>query len=181
MPPGPAGQAMDETGRETCKLLGAAASDARPSNVTPLRPQLPSRPRRSRPGRFVVPGLGGLPRGHLAAILLVSLLLVTPGCSGGDAPDASVASTTHSAGKSIRIVFRLPGDDIGSKDDRLALEDIGNAFMRHGVADVVRTEFGMGRMDITIRTRVELSDDSIGRTILEEYPEAKYWIEVPKE
>jgi hypothetical protein len=106
---------------------------------------------------------------------LAGILLMTLGCSDDRiASDARDAFVKYSAGRSIRIVFNLPGDDIGSKEDREILGKIGGAFTRDEIADIVRTEFGMGRMEIIVRARTELSSDSIDRIILAEYPKAKY-------
>jgi len=113
--------------------------------------------------------------------LLAGILLVTLGCSDRKASDAGGAFAKYSAGRSIRIVFHLPGDDIGSKEDRVILGRISDAFTKDGIADIVRTEFGMGRMEVILRARTELSSDSIGRIILAEYPKAKYRIEELKE
>jgi hypothetical protein len=114
-------------------------------------------------------------------VLLASILLVTLGCSDRKASDARDALAKYSAGRSIRIVFHLRGDDIGSKENRVILGRISDAFTKDGVADIVRTEFGMGRMEVIIRARTELSSDSIDRIILAEYPKAKYWKEELKE
>ena len=113
--------------------------------------------------------------------LLASILLVILGCSDREVSDAQDAFVKYSAGRSIRIVFHLYGDDIGSKEDRVILGRISDAFTKDGIADIVRTEFGMGRMEIIIRARTELSSDSVDRIILEEYPKAKYWKEELKE
>jgi hypothetical protein len=113
--------------------------------------------------------------------LLASMLLVTLGCSERRASDARGAVAKYSAGRSIRIVFHLPGDDIGSAEDRVILGKISDAFTKGGIADIVRTEFGMDRMEVVIRARTELSSDSIDRIILAEYPKAKYWKEELKE
>ncbi len=113
--------------------------------------------------------------------LLAGILLVTLGCSDRKASDAGDAFAKYSAGRSIRIVFHLPGDDIGSKEDRVILGRISDAFTKDGIADIVRTEFGMGRMEVILRARTELSSDSIDRIILAEYPKAKYRIEELKE
>ncbi len=117
----------------------------------------------------------------LCGALLAGMLLVTQGCSDRNASDGRGAFTKYSAGRSIRIVFHLPGDDIGSTEDRAMLDKISDAFTRSGIADMVRTEFGMGRMEVVIRSRAELSSDSIDRIILTEYPKAKYWKEELKE
>ena len=114
-------------------------------------------------------------------VLLASILLVTLCCSDRKEANAQDALVKYSAGRSIRIVFHLYGDDIGTKEDRAILGRISDAFTKDGIADIVRTEFGMGRMAIIIRVRTELSSDSIDRIILAEYPKAKYWKEELKE
>lgn len=114
-------------------------------------------------------------------VLLAGILLMTLGCSDRKASDARDAFAKYSAGQSIRIVFLLPGDDIGSKEDRVILRKIRDAFTKDGNADIVRTEFGMGRMEIIIRAKTELSSDSIDRIILAEYPKAEYRKEELKE
>jgi hypothetical protein len=113
--------------------------------------------------------------------LLASILLATLDCSDRKASDARDAFAKYSAGRTIRIVFHLHGDDIGSKEDRVILGRISDAFTRDGIADIVGTEFGMGKMEVIIRARTELSSDSIDRIILAEYPKAKYWKEELKE
>ncbi len=80
--------------------------------------------------------------------LLASMLLVTLGCSDRKASDARDPFPKYSAGRSIRIVFQLPGDDIGSTEDRVILRKISDTFIKDGIADIVRTEFGMGRMEL---------------------------------
>src|SRR5512136_2466698 len=87
--------------------------------------------------------------------LLASILLVTLDCSDRKASDARDDFAKYSAGRSIRIVFHLHGDDIGSKEDRVILGRISDAFTRDGIADIVGTEFGMGRMEVIIRARTE--------------------------
>ena len=112
---------------------------------------------------------------------LASILLMVPGCSDKRASDARDASAKYSAGQTIRIVFHLPGDDIGSAEDRAILGRISDAFTKGGIADIVRTEFAIGRMEIIIRAKAELAGDVIDRIILAEYPRAKYWKEGLKE
>ena len=113
--------------------------------------------------------------------LLAILLLMTMSCSDRKASDAKDASTKYPAGQSVSIVFYLPGDDIGSKEDRILLGRISDAFTKDGIADIVSTEFGMGRMEVIISLRAELSSDSIDRIILAEYPKATYRKEELKE
>jgi len=83
--------------------------------------------------------------------------------------------------KTIRIVFSLPGDDIGSPEYRDILDKIMDSIIRTEAGAIIRSGFGMGTMDIVIRTSIEQPTEKLSRIVLSQFPKAKYRIEELKE
>ncbi len=78
-------------------------------------------------------------------------------------------------------MFSLPGDDIGSPEYRDISDKIKDSIIRSGAGVIVRSGFGMGTMDIVIRTSIEKPIEKLRRIILNEFPKARYRIEELKE
>ena len=77
----------------------------------------------------------------------------------------------------VRIVFSLPGDDIGSPEGAAVLERVGQAVTAAGVGEILGSGFGMGSMELVVRPRAADSRAALERIVREEYPGARYRIE----
>jgi len=107
--------------------------------------------------------------------LLASLLMF--GCSEKPRVNDNKGSLEPSHNKVIRIVFDLPGDDIGSQEYQTILNALRDAIFRNKAGDIINSGFGMGNMEIVVAID---SDESIGvirKTVGDVYPKAKYRIE----
>lgn len=79
--------------------------------------------------------------------------------------------------RTVRIVFDLPGDDIGSPEARALLEKARAALAAGGVSDIVRSGFGMGTLEIVVRVAAERPAEYCRGVIIRELPEAKFRVE----
>ena len=115
--------------------------------------------------------------GMLIVCILISLLA----CTENKPPESSKTTEERSGVKTFRIVFRLPGDDIGSPESREIMEKIMDTIVRSEAGRIVRFGYGMGTMDIVIRTSTEQPREKLNRIVLSQFPKAKYRIEELKE
>lgn len=113
--------------------------------------------------------------------LIACILLSIIACTENKSSEFSKKIGERSGVKTIRIVFSLPGDDIGSPEYRDILDKIRDSIIRSEAGVIVRTGFGMGTMDIVIRTSVEQPTKELRRIIFSQFPKAKYRIEELKE
>ena len=81
------------------------------------------------------------------------------------------------SGATVRVVFSLSGDDIGSPESSAVLQRLGAAVAARGSGEVAGSGFGMGRMELVVRLRGEGSRAALEAIIREEYPAARYRVE----
>ena len=110
-------------------------------------------------------------------VLIVSILISLTACTENKPPESSKTIEERSGVKTFRIVFRLPGDDIGSPESREIMEKIIDTIIRREAGGIVRFGYGMGTMDIVIRTSVEQPREKLNRIVLSQFPKARYRIE----
>ena len=90
----------------------------------------------------------------------VVLMVFALGCAEDRPPDM----TNHADRRTLRIVFKWPGDDMAG---RKALEDrdrIARRIVQAGIGKLIRSGTGMGWMDIL----VEVDDRESARTEIEQ-------------
>jgi hypothetical protein len=92
--------------------------------------------------------------------------------------DRSKEGTQPSRPAIIRIVFDLPGDDIGSPEDRAILDALRDAVVDSRAGDIVSSGFGMGTMEMVVAIDRDESIAVIRRIVGDVYPKAKYRIVV---
>ena len=93
--------------------------------------------------------------------------------------DVKRESTESSEGKTVRIVFRLPGDDFGSPYHQEILHKIITSIRSKELGEILNSGFGMGTMEIAIKAGGDDSIRTIQRIIHDNYPEANYIIAKP--
>ena len=76
----------------------------------------------------------------------------------------------------IRVVFDLPGDDIGSQEDQAMLSALKDAVVGSKAGDIVSSGFGMGTMEIVVAIDSDESIEVVRKIVGDVYPEAKYRI-----
>jgi hypothetical protein len=121
-------------------------------------------------------------------MLIACILLMVTACSennsqerGNKIGEPGKKIEQRSGAKTIRIVFRLGGDDIGSPEHRDIMEKIKNSIVSSGAGAVVRSGYGMGTMEIVIRTSIEQPKEELSLIVLSQFPKANYRIEELKE
>ena len=115
------------------------------------------------------------------SMLITCILLIITACTENKSPESDKKIEERSGVKTIRIVFSLPGDDIGSPEYRDILDKIIDSIITSEAGVIVRSGFGMGTMDIVIRTSIEQPREKLNRIVLSQFPKAKYRIEELKE
>ena len=110
-------------------------------------------------------------------MLILSILISLTACTESKPPESSKTIGERSGVKTFRIVFRLPGDDIGSPESREIMEKIIDTIIRSEAGEIVRFGYGMGTMDIVIRTSIEQPREKLNRIILSQFPKARFRIE----
>jgi len=99
-------------------------------------------------------------------------------CACSEQRSAPQAGPQGTGGEgTVRIVFSLPGDDIGSPESAAVLERVGHAVTAAGVGEVLGSGFGMGSMELVVRPRAADSRAALERVIREKFPAARYRIE----
>ena len=100
-------------------------------------------------------------------------LLFLASC-GKDLPETEEG---RSAAGEVTIVLTLPGDDFPEEED-LALRDaVAAAISEGGYGEILRTEGGMGFMEIGVRLAEGTDVAPIKRILLEKDPGMRYRIE----
>jgi hypothetical protein len=107
--------------------------------------------------------------------LLAGLLMF--GCSEKPPVTDNKGSLEPSHNKVVRIVFDLPGDDIGSQEYQAILNALRDAIFRNKAGDIINSGFGMGTMEIVVAIASEESAGVLRRIVGDVYPKAKYRIE----
>ena len=115
-----------------------------------------------------------MPRTSKPALAL--LLLLCCACSG-PRTDPEAARGEAAGGGVVRVVFSLPGDDIGSPESAALLERVTAAILERGVGEVLGSGFGMGSMELVVRLRGESARAALAEAVRQAYPTAKFRIE----
>jgi len=115
------------------------------------------------------------------SMLIACILLSITACTENKSSEFNKKIEGRMGVKTIRIVFSLPGDDIGSPEYRDILDKIMDSIIRTEAGAIIRSGFGMGTMDIVIRTSIEQPTEKLSRIVLSQFPKAKYRIEELKE
>lgn len=111
-----------------------------------------------------------------AVIAFLAGLLIS-GCSGKPSVnERSDDSAEPSRPKVVRIVFDLPGDDIGSQEDQAILDALREALVEARAGEIVSSGFGMGTMELVVAIDSDESLEVIRRIVGEVSPGAKYRI-----
>ena len=111
--------------------------------------------------------------------ILLSFVIIFCSCSEKGAGDEKKDAINSSGVKTIRIVFNLPGDDIGAPEYRDILNKIITSIRSEEAGEIVSYGFGMGNMEMTIKVKGEDSLESIKRIIIVDFPKADYRISKP--
>ena len=112
-------------------------------------------------------------------IIFVFLIFISYSCSENVSVDEKKESIETAGEKIIRIVFNLPGDDIGSPENRDMLHKIITSIKSAEAGEILSSGFGMGNMEINIKVEGEESINKIKKIIIDNYPDANYRITLP--
>lgn len=116
-----------------------------------------------------------VPNLWLVLALLAGLLAL--GCAEKPAVSEGDKTRTETPRREvIRIVFDLPGDDIGSPEARAMLDALRDAVNDSRAGDIVSSGFGMGTMEIVVALDSDQSIEAIRKIVGDLYPKAKYRI-----
>ncbi len=115
------------------------------------------------------------------SMLIAFILLSITACTEKTYSEFNKRVEERSGAKTLRIAFSLPGDDIGSPEYRDVLNKISDSIIRSEAGVIVRSGFGMGTMDIVIRTSIDHPTEKLSRIVLTQFPKARYRIEELKD
>jgi hypothetical protein len=115
------------------------------------------------------------------SMLIACILLSIMACTENKSSEFNKKTEERSGARTIRIVFSLPGDDIGSPEYRDILDKIIDSIIESEAGVIVRSGFGMGTMDVVIRTSIQQPTEKLSRIVLSQFPKAKYRIEELKD
>ena len=115
----------------------------------------------------------------LIGIIFVFLIFISYSCSENVSVDEKKESIETAGEKIIRIVFNLPGDDIGSPENQAILHKIITSIKSAEAGEILSSGFGMGNMEINIKVEGEESINKIKKIIIDNYPDANYRITLP--
>lgn len=108
--------------------------------------------------------------------MLSLTLLAAPACSKPREAETGAGRAAPAAGDTVRVVFALPGDDIGSPETAALLERIKAAIVARGAGDVVGAGYGMGTMELVVRLRGP-GLSALEQAVRAEYPAARYRVD----
>ena len=86
-------------------------------------------------------------------------------------------STGDLSNKTVRVVFDVPGDDIGGQESKELLGTIKDEITRKNIAEITSSGFGMGSMEVILKYHGTGSIADLRGTIQGVYPKARYRIE----
>jgi hypothetical protein len=109
-------------------------------------------------------------------IVLMGILL-SHGCSEKVSVGEGTESRNPSQQRVVRIVFQLPGDDIGGLEHRATLEAIKAGIVGAKAGEIVSSGYGMGNMELVVATGDNDSTARLERIVEEIYPKASYRLE----
>jgi hypothetical protein len=110
----------------------------------------------------------------------LALLLVLCCACSGPRTDPEAARGEAAGGGVVRVVFSLPGDDIGSTESVALLERAKAAVLERGAGEVLGSGFGMGNMELVVRLRGDGARAALEEAVRQACPAAKFRIE-PRE
>ena len=111
-----------------------------------------------------------------ASIALLGAFLVL-GCSEKASVNDSRDSAEPSQRKVVRVVFDLPGDDIGGQESQAILDAIRAGIAGRKAGEIISSGHGMGNMEIVVALESDESTGEIRKVIGDVYPEGRYRIE----
>jgi hypothetical protein len=117
-----------------------------------------------------------LKRGVGPGIALLGLLLAQ-GCSDKVTVDERTEGRNPSRRSVVRIVFDLPGDDIGGQEYRTILESIKAGIVGAKAGEIVSSGYGMGTMELVVATDNDDSGDALRRIVDDICPKTPYRME----
>ena len=109
-------------------------------------------------------------------IIFVFIIFVLYSCTEKISVDENKESRDPSGGRTIRIVFYFPGDDIGSPEYQTILHKIIESIKSNEAGEILSSGFGMGNMEIVVKVKGEEYINKIKRIIIDNYPDAEYSI-----
>jgi len=115
----------------------------------------------------------------LIGIMAVSFLFIACSCSENASVNEKKEGPAKSGKRTIRIVFTLPGDDIGAPEHRAILNRIITSIRSDKAGEIISSGYGMGNMSVTLKAEGDGAIAIIKRIILDTYPEADYRITSP--
>jgi len=113
-----------------------------------------------------------------ASIALLAGLLLSGCAEKAPVNDGNHDGTAASRGEVVRIVFDLPGDDIGSQEDQVILDALRDAVAASKAGEITSSGFGMGTMELVVAIDRRESIEVLRRIVGEVSPGAKYRIVV---
>ena len=103
--------------------------------------------------------------------------LIFAGCPERSAPgDRTAGDAQVPPREVVRVVFDLPGDDIGGPEAQALLEDLKAALDERQAGRVLRSGFGMGEAEIVLQVQGDGAPEKIRGAIEAVRPQAKYRI-----
>lgn len=108
--------------------------------------------------------------------LILTGLAFLVACSGKPSRTEG-ASESDLSFKTVRVVFDLPGDDIGGQESQEILNRIKDEIVTRQLAAVESSGFGIGKMELVLRYGKGGSVEELRRTIQDIYPKGRYRIE----
>jgi hypothetical protein len=113
----------------------------------------------------------------IGLVIAVLAGLLAFGCAEKPAVNETSKEGTEPARPAIiRIIFNLPGDDIGSSEDQAILDALRNAVVGSQAGEIVSSGFGMGTMEMVVVIDSYESTKVMRRIVDDVYPKAKYRI-----
>ena len=112
----------------------------------------------------------------IIGIIFISIMVIVCSCSEKGSVDEKKENVEPSGERIIRIVFNLPGDDIGLPEDRAILNKIITSIRSKDAGEILSSGFGMGSMEVNLRIKGDESLKIIKRIIIDIYPDANYRI-----
>ena len=102
--------------------------------------------------------------------------------SGLDVAGVGLVSVNMHGGEAggdevVKVVFSLPGDDIGSPESAAQLERVKAAILERGAGEVLGSGFGMGSMELVVRLRGANARAALEEAVRQAHPAAKFRIE----
>jgi hypothetical protein len=108
------------------------------------------------------------------ALSVTVAAFVFASCSERTAPENRAGEGQAKALQVVRVVFDLPGDDIGSPEAKALLEDVRAAILQRQAGQIVRSGFGMGEAEIVVQYQGDDAPGKIRQAIEAARPGARY-------